>query len=157
MLWLFLFLIPRWVEIQKSSFQHLPFQQSTTLFNKKTNKFECSVISSALFLAFSSASTWNSFCFIWLDLFWFNVMFNTFYSLYHNMSFEGQRKLVHTSWSRFSTVYCQTLVNNYQLSHIGSGVWATDAIGARRLSFFLVKHSPVYRDPNLPLYIPFNG
>ena len=26
------------------------------------------------------------------------------------------------SWSRFGTVYCQSLVSNYQLSHIRSGV-----------------------------------
>ena len=34
-------------------------------------------------------------------------------------------------WSRFCTVNCK--LRNYQLSHIGSGVWTTDLRGGRRV------------------------
>ena len=35
-------------------------------------------------------------------------------------------------WSRFFSVNCQPSVNNYQLSHMGSGVWAADLRGGVR-------------------------
>ena len=36
--------------------------------------------------------------------------------------FYGSRKPMHTSWSRFCNINCRALVNNYQVSNLGSGL-----------------------------------
>ena len=64
----------------------------------------------------------------------FNIALNTIQVISRRVVLWAEETSTY-SWSRFCTVNCWQMVSNYQLSHIGSGVWTPDLRDAIRVCY----------------------